>query len=121
MGMEIVQFDETLLGTGNLFPSNINSSGSLGFHATASYHSKAIETNGFVATSPFDRETVKILLKWGKKLEFDTYNVELFQQVSGLSFSPLSELCLKQIRPELIGGQGLQFFKQMVQLSHVDA
>ena len=111
--MQEYEFDLSSLGSGQIFPREISDQDWIGYHATASYYSKDIETNGFESRKIFSDEKLDLIVSYAGKIGMDYSAVNGFRQLRSISFSPLSELCLSYSNPDSLGGQGVGFVNNL--------
>jgi hypothetical protein len=105
--VQTIPFDPTLLGTGKIFPPAIESMDWIGYHATSSYYSADIDTNGFLLKKPLPNGDLERLVSIAVAHGEDASDVSDFIRLASVSFTPISELALFFARPESFGGQGL--------------
>lgn len=111
--MQEYELDLSGLGSGQIFPRQISDQDWIGYHATASYYSKDIESNGFESRKIFSDKKLDLIVSSAEKLGLDCSKVNDFRQMASSSFSPLSELCLSYSNPESLGGQGVGFINNL--------
>jgi hypothetical protein len=113
--MKIISFDPQLIGTGHLFPDEIEKEYGVGYHGTASYYSEDIEAHGFLPKgNPFLPEDFEVLKYYFVKYSGDCAAVSRISSLQSISFSPLSPLCLHYVKPNMLGGQCLQDVKSLI-------
>ena len=105
--MQTTTFHPTLIGTGKIFPTAIESMNWIGYHGTSSHYSGDIEKDGFILTKPIPVEDLQRLVKIAVQHGEDGGSVQGFVQLKSMSFTPTSELALFYVRPDSFGGQGL--------------
>ncbi len=107
-------FDATLIGTGKIFSPGIEATDWIGYHATSSYYSADIDTNGLQQKKPLPVEDLEHLVDIATRHGEDGSDVSGFIELRSLSFTPTSELALFYVRPESFGGQGLLHVTRLI-------
>ena len=100
-------FDPATVGTGKIFPKEIEAQDWVGYHGTSSYYSEHIENKGFVNTKPIPEALLDSLTETLEKYGIDHSGISGFKELVSVSFSPVSELCLSYCAASKLGGQGL--------------
>ncbi len=112
--MQHFRLNHSDIGSGKIFPGEIEARDWIGYHGTSSYYSDSIERDGFRVTKPITDQAIVSLLQIMKKYGVDNTHVSGFRQLASVSFSPISELCLAYCAPNKLGGQGLNHIMDAV-------
>ncbi|MBP2302451.1 hypothetical protein [Azospirillum picis] len=105
--VETFAFDPATVGTGKIFPNEIEAQDWIGYHGTSSFYSDNIENGGFSNTKPVPEELLDALKQTLQKYGMDHSGIDSFKKLRSVSFSPVSELCLSYCSASKLGGQGL--------------
>ena len=113
--MNVFGLNPAVVGTGKVFPPEIESQKWIGFHGTSSYHSDSIEKNGFSFEKPFLHSDIERVIQIAEKCRVPAFAVSGFLRMSSTSFSPSSELALSYTKRKSLGGQGLEYVREAAQ------
>ena len=108
--------DQSLIGTGHLFPSEIRDQNWIGYHGTSTFYSSEIEEHGFSLAKPITDEEFRLLEELSTEYNIPYDAVHGFRELNSVSFFPLSELCLVYFRPNCLGGQGVGYVMDLINL-----
>ncbi len=113
--MQTFDIELAQVGTGLVFPAQVEQMDWIGFHGTSSYYSPQIESDGFSnMAKPLAAEDVKLVVDLARRLGLDWERVDGFRQLKSISFSSVSEIALDYSRPNSLGGQGVGYVSDAV-------
>jgi hypothetical protein len=113
--METFDFDISLVGTGRVFPEQIEKADWIGYHGTSSYYSPRIERDGFLREKPISIDDIDLVIDLSSKFGIDNESTRGFKTLQSLSFSPIAELALSYARPQSLGGQGVGYVRALAE------
>ncbi len=104
--MKTYELDETCIGSGKIFPAEIENRPWIGFHGTTGYHAKLIEQSGIQPFKTLTLEEWETLKTVGPTVDPMLWQyVESFRGMKKVNFFTISEWALKHTKCR--GGQGL--------------